>query len=42
MIMLIMKTITDPMNQSKKYLELKNTTLENFQNFKLLFGNHIK
>ena len=42
MIMLIMKTITDPMNQSKKYLELKNTTLENVQNFKLLFGNHIK
>ena len=42
MIMLIMKTITDPMNQSKKYLELKNTTLENVQNFKPLFGNHIK
>ena len=42
MIMLIMKTITDPMNQSKKYLKLKNTTLENVQNFKLLFGNHIK
>lgn len=42
MIMLIMKTITDPMNQSKKYLELKNTTLVNVQNFKLLFGNHIK
>lgn len=42
MIMLIMKTITDPMNQSKKYLELKNTPLENVQNFKLLFGNHIK
>lgn len=42
MIILIMKTITDPMNQSKKYLELKNTTLENVQNFKLLFGNHIK
>ena len=42
MIMLIMKTITDPMKQSKKYLELKNTTLENVQNFKLLFGNHIK
>lgn len=42
MIMLIMKTITDPMNQSKKYLELKNTTLENVQNSKLLFGNHIK
>ena len=42
MIMLIRKTITDPMNQSKKYLELKNTTLENVQNFKLLFGNHIK
>ena len=42
MIMLIMKTITDPMNQSKKYLELKNTTLENVQNFKLLWGKHIK
>ena len=42
MIMLIMKTITDPMNQSKKYPKLKNTTLENVQNFKLLFGNHIK
>lgn len=42
MIMLIMKTIIDPTAQSEKYLELKNTTLENVQNFKLLFGNHIK
>lgn len=42
MIMLIMKKITDPMDQSEKYLELKNTTLENVRNFKLLFGNHIK
>ena len=42
MIMLIMKMITDPMEQGQKYLELKNTTLENIQNFKLLFGNRIK
>ena len=42
MIMLIMKMITDPMEQCQKYIELKNTTLENIQNFKLLFGNHIK
>lgn len=42
MIMLIMKSITDPMEQNKKYIELKNATLENVQKFKLLFGSHIK
>ena len=42
MIMLIMQSINDLAEQERKYTALKVITLENVQNFRLLFGNHIK